>query len=253
MPAARTLIIGGTAAYHLEFDRLATVTGEAMIDTPFGQAGPLLFFRASGEECAFLSRHGGQGRLGVTPPFINYRANVWAARAIGAERILSWNSAGGMVRSLEPGSIAAVADMIDWTRARSSTFGAHLSAGERRLSGPLFDPALRMALVQAAQGCGHRVAPAAVYAGTEGARLETAAEIDLLARAGAELVGMTMAPEVFLARELGVAYGSLCWVSNYATGVPFDGPERRLFGPEVGPLMFGIMLKLLEEESARAS
>lgn len=252
MPAARTLMIGGTAAYHLEFDRLVTVTGEAMIDTPFGQAGPVLFFRAFDQEVAFLSRHGGQGRLGVTPPFINYHANVWAAREIGAERILSWNSAGAMVRSLEPGTIAAVADIIDWTRARNSTFGAQLLPTGRRLKGPLYDPSLRAALVRAAQAAGHRVAPAAVYAGTEGARLETAAEIDLLARAGAELVGMTMAPEVFLARELGVAYGSLCWVSNYATGVPFDGPERRLFGPEVGPLMFGIMLKLLEEELAGA-
>jgi purine nucleoside phosphorylase len=61
---------------------------------------------------------------------------------------------------------------------------------------------------------------------------------------------MTMAPEAFLARELGLTYGSICWVSNYATGVPFDGPERRLFGAEVGPLMFSIILKLLHEEAA---
>jgi len=79
--------------------------------------------------------------------------------------------------------------------------------------------------------------------------LETRAEIALLAQAGAELLGMTLAPEVFLARELGMAYGSICWVSNYATGVPFDGPEQRLFGPEVGQLMFRIMLRLLEEEA----
>ena len=241
---ARTLIIGGTAAYHLDFGAQATVTGERMIATPFGEAGPVLFFTVAGQECAFISRHGGQGRLGVTPPFINYHANVWTAREVGASRILSWNSAGALVRSLEPGSLAVVADLIDWTRARRSTFG-----GQPRATGPVFDPALRMALYRAAQGCGLRVAPGAVYAGTEGARLETAAEISLLAAAGAELVGMTMAPEAFLARELGLTYGSICWVSNYATGVPFDGPERRLFGAEVGPLMFSIILKLLHEEA----
>lgn len=247
---AETLIIGGTAAYHLEFGEHVTVTGEQMIETPFGPAGPVLFFRIAGQECAFLSRHGGQGRLGVTPPFINYHANVWVARAIGARRILSWNSAGAMVRSLEPGTIVAISDIIDWTKTRRPTFGAQLP-DRQPVRGPLFDPDLRQALVAAATGVGPRVAPSAIYVASEGARLETAAEIALLAAGGAELVGMTMAPEVFLARELGLAYGSLCWVSNYATGVPFDGSERRLFGPEVGPLMFGIMLKLLQEEGAR--
>jgi 5'-methylthioadenosine phosphorylase len=246
-----TLIIGGTAAYHLEFGRFATVLDEALVETPFGPAGPVLRFRYAGQECAFLSRHGGQGRLGVTPPFINYRANVWAARALGARRILSWNSAGSLVRSLEPGSIAAVSDIIDWTRGRPQTFGELLPNRNHRMDS-LFDSALRQALVRAAAACGHPASPAAVYAGTEGARLETAAEIRLLAQAGAEAVGMTMAPEVFLAAELGLAYGSLCWISNYATGVPFDGPERRLFGPEVGPLMLSIILKLLEMEGAAA-
>lgn len=248
----QTLIIGGTAAYHLDFARHATVLDEVMIPTPFGPAGPVLRFVAHGQECAFLSRHGGQGQLGVTPPFINYHANIWAARELGARRILSWNSAGSLVRSLTPGSLAGVADLIDWTRARRSSFGAALP---RRMvvTGGLFDPALRLALVRAAQATGRRVAPAAVYAATEGARLETRAEISLLAAGGAELVGMTMAPEVFLAAELGLEYAAICWVSNYATGVEFDGPEQRLFGAEVGPLLLGIIMQMLQEEVADES
>jgi len=233
-----TLIIGGTAAYHLEIDG-----EEQLIETPYGAAGPVRLFEVGEQAVAFLSRHGGEGRLGVTPPFINYHANVWAAKALGAVRILSWNSAGSLVRSLEPGSLAVILDVIDWTRCRRTTFGSAAGVG------PLFDLSLRQKLVRAAAALGHRAAPQAVYAATEGARLETRAEIALLAQAGAELVGMTMSPEVFLARELGLAYGSICWVSNYATGVPFDGAERRLFGPEVGPLMFGIIRRLLEEES----
>lgn len=244
---ATTLIIGGTAAYHLDFGDRVKILGEQGLQTPFGEAGPVLFFRAGAEECALLSRHGGQGRLGVTPPFINYRANLWVAREVGAKRVLSWNSAGSLVRALEPGTIAAVSDLIDWTKGRPATFGPHLPE-RARTGGPLFDLALREGLVRAARGCGHYVGPSAIYAATEGARLETAAEIRLLGAAGAELVGMTMAPEVFLARELGLAYSSLCWVSNYATGVPFDGPERRLFQPEVGQLLFSILLKFLQEE-----
>lgn len=249
---ATTLIIGGTAAYHLEFGEHVTVLGEEMCPTPFGDAGPVLRFRVAGQDCAFLSRHGGQGRLGVTPPFIHYHANLWVAKAVGASRVLSWNSAGSLVRALEPGAIAAISDIIDWTKSRRPTFGTAL-AERHRITGPLFDAGLREGLVAAARGCGHYVGPGAVYAATEGARLETKAEISLLGAAGAELVGMTMAPEVFLARELGLAYGSLCWVSNYATGVPYDGPERRLFGAEVGPLLFGIILKFLEEESRHAA
>jgi 5'-methylthioadenosine phosphorylase len=238
-----TLIIGGTAAYHLDF---APGYTEEMVETPYGVAGPVRLFRVAGQDVGFLSRHGGEGRLGLTPPFINYRANIWAAGALGARRVLSWNSAGSLVRSLEPGSLAVVSDLIDWTRRRPSTFRPLVSGAAK---GELFDPGLRAKLVRAAAACGHKASPGAVYAATEGARLETRAEIDLLAQAGAELVGMTMAPEVFLARELGLAYGSICWVSNYATGVPFDGPERRLFGPEVGPLLFGIITRLLEEEA----
>jgi len=234
---SRTLVIGGTAAYHLDLPP----SNERFVETPYGVAGPIRLFTIGGQEVGFLSRHGGEGRLGVTPPFINYRANIWAAGHLGVTRVLSWNSAGSLVRSLQPGSLAVVSDLIDWTRARPSSFGSGCS-------GELFDPDLRQKLVRAAAACGHRASPGAVYVATEGARLETRAEISLLAQAGAELVGMTMAPEVFLARELGMTYGSICWVSNYATGIPFDGPEQRLFGPEVGPLLFGILKRLLEDE-----
>ena len=244
---ATTLVIGGTAAYHLEFGKHAEVIGERMIATPFGEAGPVLFFRVAGQEVAFISRHGGKGQLGLTPPFINYHANLWVAKIIGAKRVLSWNSAGSLVRSLEPGSIAAVSDIIDWTKSRLGTFGDTLP-DRQPVKGPVFDLAVREALVKAAALQGLKISSSAVYVATEGARLETAAEIALLGAGGAELVGMTMAPEVFLTRELGLTFGSICWVSNYATGVPYDGPERRLFGAEVGPLMFGIILRLLEEE-----
>lgn len=247
---ATTLVIGGTAAYHLDFGQHAEVIGEEMIQTPFGEAGPVLFFRVAGQEVAFISRHGGKGQLGLTPPFINYHANLWVAKLIGAKRVLSWNSAGSLVRSLEPGSIAAVSDIIDWSKTRRGTFGDALGSERRPITGPMFDADLRAALVKAAALQGHRISSSAVYVATEGARLETAAEIALLGAGGAELVGMTMSPEVFLARELGLTFGSICWVSNYATGVPFDGPERRLFGAEVGPLMFGIIRRLLEEEGA---
>jgi 5'-methylthioadenosine phosphorylase len=249
-----TLIIGGTAAYHLDFAQHTEVLDEQVIETPFGPAGPLRFFRTGGSVCAFLSRHGGEGRLGLTPPFIPYQANVWAARVIGARRILSWNSAGSLVRSLQPGSLACVADLIDWTRRRRTTFGPGVAertpyAAQR----PLFDPALRLGLARAAAATGRPVSAAAVYVGTEGARLETAAEIALLAQGGAELVGMTLSPEGFLAAELGLPYASLCWVSNYATGVPFDGTEQRLFGPEVGPLLFSIVLAFLKAEGTHGN
>jgi 5'-methylthioadenosine phosphorylase len=76
--------------------------------------------------------------------------------------------------------------------------------------------------------CGRKFHDNAVYAVTEGPRLETADEVRMIARLGGELVGMTLAPESFLARELEICYHPLCYVTNWAEGVkdlPFQGGE----------------------------
>ena len=81
-----------------------------------------------------------------------------------------------------------------------------------------------------------------VYVCTEGPRLETEAEIELYRRAGAEIVGMTLSPEVFLAQEAGIRYASLCYITNFATGRALGRWPKREFGPKVAQTCLPILL-----------
>ncbi|HEX5692318.1 MAG TPA: hypothetical protein VFX76_20020, partial [Roseiflexaceae bacterium] len=88
-----------------------------------------------------------------------------------------------------------------------------------------------------------RVFPRGIYACSEGPRLETAAEIRGFRRAGADIVGMTLVPEVFLARELGIAFASLAYITNYATGLEPAHGAPRFFGVEVGRRCLAVVLE----------
>jgi len=150
---------------------------------------------------------------------VNYRANVYAAKRLGVTRIFAWTGPGAILRALRPGDLVLPGDLLDFTRARPSTFYEGKGIGFIRQH-PVFCEAMREALRDAARGRrGGRVHFGGTYACTEGPRLETAAEIRFLARAGADLVGMTLCPEAFLARELEICYAPVAYVTNYAEGV----------------------------------
>jgi 5'-methylthioadenosine phosphorylase len=111
-------------------------------------------------------------------------------------------------------------DVLDFTRNRPSTFYEGKGIGFIRQS-PVFCETMRRALRSAwgPRGSGKRLHVGGTYACTEGPRLETPAEIRFLASAGADLVGMTLCPEAFLARELEICYAPVAYVTNYAEGV----------------------------------
>jgi purine nucleoside phosphorylase len=114
---------------------------------------------------------------------------------------------------------------------------------------PLFDSTLRRAVVAAGRRLGERVVDGGVYVATEGPRLESAAEIEAAARDGADVVGMTLSPEVWLARELALPFASLAIVTNRATGTAWrDG--RRDFSPTVGERAMRVLLAAAGELSA---
>ncbi len=151
---------------------------------------------------------------------MNYRANIYAAKLLGVERIFAWTGPGAVSRRYRPGDLVLPGDLLDFTRGRPSTFYEGKGIGFIRQR-PVFCEALREAARAAAvrAGGGRRLRFGGVYACTEGPRLETAAEIRFLASAGADLVGMTLCPEAFLARELEICYAPLAYVTNYAEGV----------------------------------
>jgi|TARA_B100000315_G_scaffold207909_1_gene202838 purine nucleoside phosphorylase len=161
-----------------------------------------------------LSRHGPGHRY--TPHQINYRANVWALRELGAEGVIATFTVGGISAALTPGTLVLPDQVIDYTWGRAHTFDL---PGERHVefSDP-FDEGLRRWLAAGAGHSGLEVVLGGTYGATQGPRLETAAEIDRLDGEGCSVVGMTAMPEAALARELDLPYVALCLVVNPAAG-----------------------------------
>ena len=208
-------IIGGSGLSqlaNLEFPQ------RRVVRTPFGEpSGPLTQGSVRGRGVVFLARHG-DGHT-IAPHEINYRANLWALRSEKVDAVVSVASVGGIRRDFGPGVMVIPDQIVDYTWGRPATFFESSGAPVTHIdfTHP-YSPGLRSRLLAAARAAGETAFDGAVYAATQGPRLETAAEINRLERDGAELVGMTGMPEAALARELGLEYAAICVVANYAAG-----------------------------------
>ena len=236
------VIFGGTAAYHLHVERFARVRARVELTTPFGVAAPFLLLETEHGAVGFTSRHG-EGGLRRSARFVNHRANVWAARHLGARWILSWNGVGSLRPDWAVGDLVVVSDVLDFTRGRVDSFGegGHYGRLWTRAGEP-FHPQARRHIAAVARAEGRTVHEGATYVCSEGPRLETAAEIRLFRRAGADVVGMTLCPEVWLAHEAGLGYASLGYITNHATGVAATARTGREFGVVVAETCFPILL-----------
>ncbi len=208
-------IIGGSG-----LSSLATleVSERRAARTPYGEpSGALMFGGIGGKPAVFLARHG-YGHT-IAPHEVNYRANIWALREVGATRIVSVASVGGIRADYRPGALVVPDQLIDYTWGRASTFfeGPDQPVTHVDFTHP-YAASVRNAILRAGVDCGEPVFSGGVYAATQGPRLETAAEINRLERDGADVVGMTAMPEAVLARELGLDYGAIAVVVNYAAG-----------------------------------
>jgi 5'-methylthioadenosine phosphorylase len=186
--------------------------------TPYGEpSGALTFGRFADADVVFLARHGYGHTL--APHEINYRANLWALRELKVEGVVSVTTVGGIRADLGPGTLVLPDQIIDYTHSRKSTYfeGFEMPVIHVDFTEP-YTPALRARLLAAAQSCGEPVVDGGVYACTQGPRLETAAEIERIARDGGDMVGMTGMPEAGLAREAELAYATLAVVVNHAAG-----------------------------------
>ena len=186
--------------------------------TPYGSASARLTFgRIGRREVVFLARHG-DGHT-IAPHEVNYRANLWALKKAGAGEVLSIATVGGISALMVPGALVVPHQIIDYTWGRRSTYfeGKGSAVQHIDFTEP-YSRGLREKLLAAAKACGQTVGDAGIYATTQGPRLETAAEIERLARDGADLVGMTAMPEAGLAREISLEYAAIAVVANYAAG-----------------------------------
>ena len=226
MPIA---VIGGSGAYHLLADQVLGKEKKCLsLDTPYGASAPIHHFISDDLEFLFLSRHG-ETDYSLTAPFVNYRANIHALKECGVRRIIAWSGPGIINTAFKPGDFVVPHDIIDETRNRATTFFDNTGVGFIRQSQP-FCPQIAHTLHDVLHDSGLPHHEQAVYACTEGPRLETPAEIRKLRILGADLVGMTLAPEAFLAREKEICYTPFCYLTNYAEGVkPREFKKGELF------------------------
>ncbi|WP_163328440.1 MTAP family purine nucleoside phosphorylase [Desulfurobacterium thermolithotrophum] len=223
------LILGGSGAYFLEKEAFGKIVEKKQVDTPFGLSNPIYKLKHENNfEFFFLSRHG-EKDYEITAPFVNYRANIYAAKSLGVERIVAWTGPGSMREDFKPGDYVIPDDLLDFTRNRKYTFFENGGLGFVRQN-PVFCPEIRKVLNSVLKTFGFNYHCGGTYVCTEGPRLETPSEIKMFKQMGGELVGMTLIPEVFLAKELEICYGALCYVTNYAEGIkPYSFKSGVLF------------------------
>jgi 5'-methylthioadenosine phosphorylase len=226
-------VIGGSGIYSL-----LESPGFVILDTPFGKTPRIEIGSVRGRRVAFLPRHSEPGssvvKHAVPPSFINYRANIYGLRMLGVTRILATQAVGSINPRIAPGTFVVVDQFIDQTRLRPTTFydgKAEIDVGEGKLvkgvvhidvTNP-YCPELRSALIGSCADESVDHVDKGVYVCTEGPRFETPAEIASYRVIGADVVGMTNAPECVLSRELTMCYASIAMSTNYAAGT---GPMR---------------------------
>jgi 5'-methylthioadenosine phosphorylase len=204
-------IIGGTGVYRMPG---IEISEEQRVETPFGQpSSAVMRGRVAGRDVLFLARHGEQHQY--LPHEVNYRANLFALKSLGATQVIGISAVGSLQEELAPGDLAIPEQYFDWTRGRrASTFFGDGIAAHVSTAYPV-SAALTHWIKTHAESLDIRLHTGATYACVEGPRLGTRAESLFLRQAGCHLVGMTNVPEAFLAREAQLCYATIGVVTDY--------------------------------------
>src|ERR1700704_3443326 len=203
-------IIGGSGLYSMSG---LTETREGCVKTPFGDpSDAIVLGTLEGKRVAFLARHGRGHR--ILPGEINYRANVYAMKLLGVERIISVSAVGSLKEDLRPGEFLVPDQFFDRTKNRISTFFgegivAHVAFAHPtcvQVSGVLADACVHEAIKVHRRG---------TYICIEGPQFSTLAEAEVHRQLRFEVIGMTNVTEARLAREAGICYATIAIVTDY--------------------------------------
>jgi 5'-methylthioadenosine phosphorylase len=186
---------------------------ERRVKTSYGEAR-IYLCTAGGREFLFLPRHGPDHS--IPPHRINFKANLRALKDAGVERVIATSAVGSISSKLPVGGLGLLDQFIDVSKR-------HLTFFDQRpvhvdMTRP-YDPGLQTLILRAAVALRIRLAAGLVYVSVDGPRYETAAEIRMFGSLGADVVGMTGAPEAILANELGLRYSSIVVGTNRAAGL----------------------------------
>lgn len=236
----RVAIIGGTG-----LEGLLKGSRTVSLETPYGSAPPISLGSVGEQEVAFLPRHG--PNHDIPPHKVNYRANLAALKQLRVERIIATNAVGAINKSYTPGDLAVPVDILDMTKSRATTYFDSAPVTHIDVSQP-YCPDLRKTLIESSKSTDVNTWDESILAATEGPRYETPAEIRMLRTLGSDIVGMTGAPEVFLAREQEMCYSALCFISNRASGMQerLSAVEVLEVGKKSKPAMLTVIRKTVE-------
>lgn len=203
-------VIGGSGLYHMAG---LSDTERFELDTPFGKpSAPITIGMLAGKRVAFLARHG----IGhhIAPGEVNYRANIFALKMLGVERVISISACGSLKEELAPGDIVIPDQIMDFTRGRPRSFfegGLVVHIGSADPICPQLSDLLSRSVAQA----GGVVHTGGSLITIEGPRFSTKAESNVFRSWGMSIIGMTASPEVFLAREAELCYAIMAHVTDY--------------------------------------
>lgn len=204
-------VIGGSG--FEKFDGFKTIEN-LKVETPFGPtASGLKRVKIDSHECLFLSRHGEHHER--LPTEVNFRANIYALKKLGARAILSFSAVGSLRKEFKPGDMVLCTQYIDRTKgARAHTFLGDGVVGHVSLAKPVCDNAVKT-IQKMSKGYDFDCHFGQTYICIEGPYFSTKAESNYYRQIGSDIIGMTHFPEFALAREAGLTYIPCCFVTDY--------------------------------------
>lgn len=208
---SKIAIIGGSGIYNLDSVK---IVNEYIPETPFGKtSGKILELDIEGHNFFFVARHG-EGHS-IAPSEINYRANIFALKELGVSNIVSVSAVGSLKDNHAPGNFVLVDQFIDWTKGiRKRTFFDEGIVGHVSCAYPV-NADLRNRIASIIDTTSVEYANGGTYVCIEGPQFSSRAESDIYRSFHADVIGMTNVPEVYLAKEAGIAYATIAMVTDY--------------------------------------
>jgi 5'-methylthioadenosine phosphorylase len=235
-PSPTLAVIGGSGLYDMPG---LVDTRELDLTTPFGKpSAPIVVGNLEGQRVAFLARHGIGHHL--SPSEVPYRANIYAFKSLGVERVISINACGSLREDYAPGDIVVPDQLFDFTRGRARSFFGEGLVAHISVADP-FCPDLSGRIHRAAHALGGKAHQGGAFITIEGPRFSTKAESATFRAWGMAIIGMTASPEAFLAREAEMCYGVMAHVTDYD-----------VWHTSEEPVTVGVVIEILHRNTALA-
>lgn len=219
-------IIGGTGLYDL-----ASGLKEVKVETPYGSpSDKITLGEIAGKKVAFLPRHGKDHT--IPPHMINYRANIWALKSLGVERVLTSHAVGSLQKSCRPGDFVILDQFVDRTKGRVDTFYDGPIATHVSCAFP-YCPQISQLVVTEARKMKLKIHETGTVVIIQGPRFSTAAESAWFTKMGWHTVNMTEYPEIVLAREKEMCYTAIAVVTDYDCGLVAEGKVKPVSVKEI--------------------